>query len=125
VQRDTARCCSWWSWCQTLWSSASTKGVGGVARLRERAVDFDGHRELAQQREQARVFALQEVRLVQRDEDAVRATAHQELAQRRSARRRLKPRLDNEMSKMRMVRSATAITSSIASSDSAIPLIGR
>jgi hypothetical protein len=55
--------------------------IGGVARLRERAVDLDRHRELAQQRDEARAVALQRIGLVQRDQQAVGAPGDQELAQ--------------------------------------------
>src|SRR5450631_688483 len=56
-------------------------GVRRVARLRDGAMDLDRHRELAQQDEQSRAFALEQLRLVQRDEEAMRAAAHEELAQ--------------------------------------------
>src|SRR6185437_14140502 len=55
--------------------------IARVARLPERAMDLDRHRELPQQREEARAYALEEVGVVQRDEDAVRAAADEERTQ--------------------------------------------
>ena len=51
------------------------EGVARFARLAERAVDLDRHRELPEEHQQARTFALEWIGLVQRDEQAVRARA--------------------------------------------------
>ena len=56
--------------------------IHGVARQGEGAVDLDRHRELAQQDEQPRAFALEVLGFVQRDEDAVRAAGDEKVAQR-------------------------------------------
>src|SRR5260221_10868066 len=63
--------------------------VAGLGRLAHGAVDLDGHRELAQQREQARIFPGEELGVVQGDQQAMRACRDKELAQLLGARRRV------------------------------------